>query len=251
MAYVLNDVEYPSVTTIQGILDKPALMYWSANCAVDYLKENIEKLQNPAGPHVVDGLMAEARQAFRSVSKTELDIGTQVHNAIERYIKEGKDLSGNLPDAVQNGFLAFLEWEEKHKARWLASELQLFNTEVGYAGTCDAILEMNGNIYLVDFKTSKAVYDEYKDQIAAYLQAYHATVQPQATTEVFENVGPIKYSGILRLDKETGFPEFTDTSQGMDHRARAFNQLVKYYYTAKKRKLKNNPFISLYDGVAA
>jgi len=246
MAYELNGTQYPSVTTIQGVLDKPALMYWSANCAVDYIKENVERIQNPDGPHVVDGILNDARGAFRNVSKAALDTGTMVHNAIEAYIKHGRDLVGDLPDSVQNGFLAFLDWEQKNKVTWLASELQLFNTKIGYAGTCDAILEMNGNIYLVDFKTSKAIYDEYRDQIAAYLMAYRTSDQPEATTEVFKRVGDITNLGILRLDKETGAPEFVDTTFGMGERMRAFTSLVDYYYVAKKRRLKGNPFVQKY-----
>lgn len=237
MAYVIDGASYPSVTTILNVLDKPALKFWAANCAVDYINENLEEFMSAKAPHTITNILTDARTAFKTASKEACDIGTQVHKAIENYIKHGKDLSGDLPEQVQHGFLAFLEWEEKNKAEWLDSELELFDSENGYAGTCDVILKMNGNVYLVDFKTSKAVYDEYKTQIAAYLQAYNSKAENK-----------IQYTGILRLDKETGEPEFVDTSFRMDDRIRSFNKLVDYYYADKKRRLKNNPFVKKYWG---
>ena len=225
MPYTKDGVEYPSVTTILGILDKPALKGWAAGCAVDYVREHLDVIKNSENVHDAETILSDAVYAFKAVSRGATDIGSEVHHAIERYIKHGEDVRGDISDEAQHGFLAFLEWEEKNDVDWLESELTLYHDDEYYAGTCDAIAEIAGNIYLIDFKTSKAVYDEYRYQLAAY----------QKCRPDVPNVA------VLRLDKETGEPEFKDLSYRLDVSKRAFERCTDLYYALKRRRLKNNP----------
>lgn len=242
MAYEKNGIEYPSVTTILGMLDKSgALTWWAAGCACDYIKEHIEEIKNPDGPHVVDQILKDAKGAFNKTGEKACDIGTQVHQAIEKYIKTGQDLTGELMDEVQHGFIAFLEWESKNHVVWEQSELEIVSTRYGYAGTADAIAVVNGHRYLIDFKTSKAVYDEYRMQLGGYLKAWN---------DEYAGDDPIENVAVLRLDKETGEPEFKDLSKGIMDKARAFLKLLDFYYFEKKRRLKGNPFVEAVWGVA-
>ena len=235
MPYTNNGITYPSVTTILGQLEKPALINWAANCAVEYMEEHIEEIQNPRGPHVVSDILGNARTAFRTASRSARNIGTGVHHAIEDYISTGKDPTG-LSDAETNSFLAFLEWESKNKVRWERAEITLFHTHMGYAGTADALAEINGHRYIIDFKTSKGIYDEYRVQLSAY----------KAAAE--NNKIECPSIGIIRLDKETGAPEFVDVTPGCEQRIQYFYFLVQAYYAAKKRRLKNNPWGEKYWG---
>ena len=230
MAYEQDGIAYPSVTTILGQLDKPALTYWAANCAVDYIEEHIDKIQNPRGPHTIADILGGARTAFKSASTAAKSIGTEVHHMIEDYIRTGEDPSVSS-DAAANAFLAFLEWESKNNVRWIASEITLYHRHIGYAGTADARAVINDHEYIVDFKTSKAVYDEYRVQLAAYKAA--AEDSGIETPSI----------GIIRLDKESGAPEFLDVTAGCEERIRYFYLLVRAYYAAKKRRLKGNPWV--------
>jgi hypothetical protein len=233
MAYELNGIEYPSVTTVLGLLDKSgALTYWSARCATEYIAERKDLLFTDQ--HSFEQILRDATTAFQSVSKEALDTGSITHNMIEQYVKTGADQHSSN-DQAQNSFLAFLEWEELNHVVWEQSEMTLFETINGYAGTCDAVALVNGVRYLIDFKTSKSIYDEYKTQLAAYLRAYNLT-----NSEQIERVG------ILRLDKETGEPEFKDCSKNISVKERAFLKLLDFYYADKKRRLRNNPFVKAY-----
>ena len=236
MPYELNGIQYPSVTSIIGQLEKPALIAWASNCAVDYVAENIKAIQNPAGPHVVDHILRDARQAFRNAGDKAKDIGTITHDAIEQYVKAGVDSSESYPEQVQNSLLAFYDWEQKNHVVWEESELTLFNIEKGYSGTCDAVATVNGVRYLVDFKTSKAVYDEYRLQLAAYRAAYNLMYPDR----------PLDHVAVLRLDKETGEPEWRDLDNKLAFHQRTFEVLTTLYYVQKKRRLKNNPWVDLY-----
>lgn len=247
MSYSFKGEQLPSVTTIIGQLDKSgALIGWALNCYEAKLKELIEAGED------LDTAIGIAKRDYESVSDTAKNIGKQVHDAIERYIKYGRDLNGlELKDEVQNGFLAFLEWEKENVKYWIESEVQTVNINVGYAGTYDAIFMSNDNqIVMVDFKTSKAVYDEYWLQLAAYKQA-RELLYGQYTIEFERGEGAtftydlpdiiIDRVAVLRLDKDTGNPDYVVRDKVKTiHDFMAFEALTDFYYYAKKRRLKNN-----------
>ena len=54
----------------------------------------------------------------------------------------------------------------------IASEKLVFSREHGYAGTADLIGTLNGRLALLDIKTGRGVYPEYKLQLAAYAVAW-------------------------------------------------------------------------------
>jgi len=76
-------------------------------------------------------------------------------------------------------------------------------------------------LWVIDFKTAKSIYDEYLLQIAAYYNTWNEFEHgehPKADA-----------AGILRLDKETGMPEFTDCTEGIEKKWLAFWSLRDYY----------------------
>lgn len=224
-AYGIEGIEYPSVTTILGVLSKgDALLGWAAKCAVQYVREN----------HAASGLenaLKFAEFKWKEARDEAADIGSEIHDLIHKYIKFGKDAAGVLRPEVENGFLAFLDWEKEHKVKWISTELQVVSRVHGFAGTLDAICLFDGMKYLIDFKSSKGFYDGFDMQLAAYrIAAAELGHQTEGC-------------GILRLDKTTGAPEWKDFTDKQDQAGAAFVSLVKFYYLQKNRMLKNNPFI--------
>ncbi len=245
MAYGKNGVSYPSVTTILGMLDKPALIDWAARMVVENLKENEEVLIQAAksgDKYAVVDLLDKSKDAYKRARDKAAGTGTMVHKAIENYTIMGIEPDFDKTEEsqmVKSGFEAYLEWADRNHVKFLKNEIELCDEIIGYAGTADGVCEINGSLYLIDFKTSKGIYDEHKYQISAYKQAWQRAP---------ENAGKDINLGILKLDKETGVPEFLDVSAGHDERIRFFNALVSAYYKQKKRRLKNNPFVQKYWG---
>jgi len=236
MAYELNGVEYPSVTTITGILDKPALIQWAANCAVDYVAGNLDRLKSD-NVHEGEAVLEEARKAHKTVKDEAAGNGTMVHRAIELYINHEPYEDLLTTDAAKTAFSAFLSWEDKNHVLWEKTECEVVSEEHGYAGRFDAIATINGHRYLVDFKTSKGIWDEMKYQLCAYMQAYNET-----ESEKIENIA------ILHLDKETGEPTFKPIEKDIDRMTTLFNFLTMTYYLLANRRLKNNPFVARAKG---
>ena len=227
--YKLNGKSYTRVTTILNLLDKSnALIPWALNCMEQYISENLS--QNEP----IKETISRAKKEYREISKKAKDIGSEIHDKIKEYIQHGKDACGEMRPEVENGFLAFLEWEAENSVKWLGSEIFVYSDVLGVAGTLDAPCEIRGKRYIIDFKSAKAIYDEYLLQLCAYRFLY-------SDVEKIDNLG------ILRLDKETGKPEFFDITEKyglekIEMLTEAFKLLANFHKLYKagksKRKLK-------------
>ena len=223
--YTINgQYDVASWTGVLGILDKSAgLLPWAVNCAVKYIQDNgIDSLE-------------KAKTEWRTVKDEACDIGSEVHGIIEKYIKYGRDTIGELRPEVENAFLAFLDWEKTTGVIWHASECRVYNSRVHIAGTFDAIGEIEGKHYLIDFKSSKGHYSEYELQLAGYFSALREYDMP------FK----VETSGILRLDKVTGLPDWKEYPDVYD-KIETVEKLAEVFYMLKKRRLKNNPMVKRY-----
>lgn len=226
----------PRVTSIVGQLDKPALTYWAAGCAVDYITQNLPTMSLPAKQYLGEllSLCENARKEFRKVSKVAADIGTQVHEAVKIYLDTEIEPHPN-DDRVIAGFLAFLEWKDQHHLEVLRTEQTLYG--VGYAGTTDLIALVDSVPYLLDFKTSKQPRDnkpyyEWRLQLAAYREAWNDGLSIPDLDLFVAN------TGIIRLDKETGFPDFYDTSDTFEQDLEAFYALTVHWWIANAHQKK-------------
>ena len=62
MAYNFKGTDYPSVTTITRILDKPALVSWAAKTAIEHIQENLELIRNESDIHIVEDVLEDAKK---------------------------------------------------------------------------------------------------------------------------------------------------------------------------------------------
>ena len=104
-------------------------------------------------------------------------IGSIVHNGIEDYLQNGKELDFSIvpeeyKSGVYNAWSAFKSWWstiEKHDYKILMEEQTI--TCQYYGGTLDLLIQIDGKIYLLDFKTSNHLSYKYFLQLAAYRRA--------------------------------------------------------------------------------
>lgn len=217
--------DLPSVTTICGVLEKPALVQWAANQACDYIMYNLAQVSKGIGPWYpedVGPIVEKARKEFRSASKKAMDIGSNVHAAIEYLLKTGKEPVISADEELA-GYMAFLEWADHHDFLAIETEHTVYSDK--YAGTCDLICTLNGKKYLIDFKTSTmrdgtAAYPEHRFQVAAYRQ----------TDPTIEG------TGVLYLNEQDGYPQWRDVSGTYEKDVAVFNCLVELWYLIHDRK---------------
>lgn len=171
--YTLGGQLIPGTTTIlKSLGGKEYLIGWAAKEAVGYLADKQDKIKE-LSPEEYTALLQEAKSSFRRKSKEASDIGSVVHEYLEKYVKAkiaGEELKDVLPDndKVKNSFMAFLAWESEHKVEWLASELILASPTHLFGGTIDWVAKVDNVLTLGDFKTSNQISEEYALQLAAY-----------------------------------------------------------------------------------
>ena len=115
---------------------------------------------------------AEANKISRQASSR----GTRVHNICESYVKNQDGiLDDALPDAVEmfNSIQPFLDRIDNVHV----IEGALYSDELGLAGRTDLIAEFDGNLSVIDYKTSRKVKNwemchAYFMQGAFYAYAY-------------------------------------------------------------------------------
>lgn len=263
--YTFNNIAYPSVTTVLDELNKgDGIIQWAVNSALDCVKndadlrhiiENDSEINCGVLEEMLGNIMNEAKFQWKKNKDEAAGWGTEAHDLIEQYIKDGRDVKDQRAPEVENAFLAFLEWEKENKIKWLESEKNVFSASLGTAGTVDAIAkfgagDLKGRIFMIDFKTSKDFYPTFGLQANMYR---FARTECNGLTGV-DLVGPfgnykIDYpkvkmdgTGILRIDKFTGMPDFKDYSEKYRRDVAIFQVLIQLYYLLKDRRLKNNPF---------
>jgi hypothetical protein len=147
--YKVNGKRVPGVTTVLGVINKPALLKWANGLG----------LQGIDSSTYVDALA---------------NIGTLAHEMIQEYLGGPQwDRNAYTPteiDTAENAVLSFFEWERVSgfKMETEAIELQLVSEKYLYGGTVDWVGTINGQKWLVDIKTSKGLFPEHTYQVAAY-----------------------------------------------------------------------------------
>jgi len=226
--YHYNGLVLPSVTTIIGdCQDKSgALTQWAANMVVEWIRLNC----NPAshkGFYVTPDELHEARFNFRNVSDEALKIGSAVHQAIEDWLKIGKEPINPKPQVLA-GFVAFLEFFDEHEMQAIEVEQKVHGKHWGgmldYYGWFRPDKDSDRKKWVLDWKASKGHYAEsHGPQIAAY-----ASKVPECKTRC----------GVVRLDKETGFPDFKDYTKKYERYLTEFNLMVPLYMLRHPRIAK-------------
>lgn len=153
----------PSVTNVLDIISKPALPRWSAlevaKAAASY-KHSLASLED-------DEIIDQLKGAPWRKSERAAERGTTIHGYLEARLL-GREV-GRMEGQAARFRPAADRWLDTVQPELLAAEQTLFGD--GFAGTTDAILRVDGETWIVDFKTSKALYDEAALQLAALAHA--------------------------------------------------------------------------------
>lgn len=171
--YTLGGKPMHGVTTVLKVINKPALVPWSAKCVVEYIKEHAMKSEEAFGWFVDEKMLNEAKMSHQKKKEDAGTAGTDVHAQIETAINEAISVYGGYADKVVYAehvpqVVKFIQWATENKVKFLASEQRLYSESLWCAGTADFVCEIEGKLYIGDVKTSSAIYPEYFIQTSAY-----------------------------------------------------------------------------------
>ena len=256
--YDVPDIDkLPSVTTITGLLDKSTpLMYWAAGLSFDYVRDlflgplkdamdlkdedKIQRIMNQFYDQDVGFHYKKAKSYHTKKSKEARDIGTYVHEAAEaifRAMLENSPIDIPIDEDIERPVKALLTWIAENDVTPVLVEQKVWaiipGLGKGCAGRLDLVAYVNERLTTIDLKAAKGIYADGPLQVAAYDFGYNSMVEGG----LLQAPGPTVASAILRLDKETGMPEYVEYSRDQtDDYFKGFSMLCGFWHMDKERK---------------
>lgn len=176
--HYINGREVAGTTSIVGVIDKPALMPWAVKISMEYLKNNLTDLTK------LDDVIEESKKQPNEAKKSAGRFGTVVHALCEHFNNTGEVLpidSPKLPQEVLDIQIdksqqkkavklteQYKKWFEDNKVKIHYVEQNVFSETYFVGGIFDMVLEIDGKMYLGDFKTSSGVYPSQFVQMGGY-----------------------------------------------------------------------------------
>ena len=233
----------PSVTTILGMLNKPALVGWAARVAAEATAAALR--DGATSPDAIAAGIAAPEQRRDSAA----DAGTLAHDMICAGLRaRGSaepvpyEIAADVPrDVAERATAAYERFEREimphigtvHASEWSAVlERDVANSYVcpAYGGTLDHVAVLDGVTTLVDVKTSRGVYPETLLQLAGYERLWLAD---EATCEIDQ-------WAILHVTPEAA-RVILPTDEQMDAAREMWPVLVNAYHLMRGIKLPKEP----------
>lgn len=140
--YEIDDIWYPRVTAIVSVKAKPALIHFYASLP-DY-------------------------KTGQAITQKSAEEGTLLHETVEAILRKEPIV---IPDIVKPAVSAFMGFYGQNELVAHKIEERVVSKKHHYAGTIDALVELNGKLGVLDIKTSMAIYRDYSMQTSAYIEA--------------------------------------------------------------------------------
>jgi len=205
--YVFNGRNVPRITAILSqMLHEDFLMSWSNS-------------------------LGFKRQSYKQTLQRAADIGQHVHDSIEKFLMSGyvslESVQDDMLFEVTNGLESFISWYKYMKNNY---DIKVIGMEQKlicpyYGGTYDLLLEVDGKLYLIDFKTSNHIGYKYFIQGSVYkkmLEDIGYIIEGIVILQLNKN--EIKYNQYFLLSNNIEHSKYMDTC------IQTFNGLVYSYY---------------------
>ena len=153
-----------------------ALMAWNLNEGLARIKEHLTPM---IGSNVIldekkiESIIASAKRKPKDSLKQATDYGTEIH-AILDALMTGRD-AGVINKKFEQPLEGFLAWSKAKNIRSIAGDTKVASLVHFYAGALDAVWEIDGELVLVDYKSSRSIREETPLQCGAYWQALTET----------------------------------------------------------------------------
>lgn len=184
---------YPSVTEVIYSQPKPWLQKW-------YDKYGIDR--------------CERKTALSNL------IGTEFHRCAE-IITQGNVPEPRCPRVVKM-LPSFMQWFNNVQLAPFATEMKVYSHKHGYQGTLDLVGEVDGKLYIVDYKSSAGIKEDMGLQLAAYARAYGEM------TGVLPKLGKIVLVKKDKPDFQLVTKDFELTDKLFDKFLRIKDEMVKF-----------------------
>ena len=163
--YVMGDHgPYPGCTALCGMQDATqgpdGLITWGVKGALDEYERVLRESKS----------WEQARTVAVKWPSQARDLGTDVHTAVDQFNRgEPLSITGDTAPYVAQ----YAAWLRNNNVEVLGSEKYVINTEIGFGGTYDSLLRIDGELALCDVKTGKEKISQRLQLTGLSLGEYH------------------------------------------------------------------------------
>jgi len=209
----------PSVTTILNIFHKPALVWWGMQMGARGIAETYQELQGQTNDGVLSpveaalgnpdldaaqdsliALLTEHKRTVNHVTRSAADRGTSVHDDLQAYAQLGAEFEDKTGwHEAAHKFLS------EQQPQFRRSEVIVGSWDNRWAGTPDALVYIGDDLWLIDYKTSKRVYETHYAQLAFYKEGLKECgyVSDREYTELRQGIVLLQPNGKYKLTENT------------------------------------------------
>lgn len=210
--------QHPSVTTLLDVIASPALQGWLAKNGTAKLNilDEVAREQIPDLPYGILRKTAEERwklkehtafwKSGKETGEEAADYGTMAHAWIEAYLHGTWIELESLPLPARNAASSMMSWAKEHKLETIKTEETFYNCSLNYAGTCDWVGKLDGELSLGDWKTSTGIYLNYLIQSWCYVLADETQNSERLYRQIFIGRFGKDGSSEVKLFKRNEFP---------------------------------------------
>ena len=225
---VVEKLFQPSITGVLAQKNKGALLGWAAKESLAVVRRRLGEYQSARGesavvtPVDIEGWLSDAEENWREESSATT-IGTVAHRFAYEELRYRAGLTPNKPgfpiqadpvlcpeftpgmlEATNSSARAAISFFDEHHIEPVILERPLWSPTYGYVGTPDFIGRIDGELSVLDFKTSKRAYSEYFCQDAALQAAYEEEFPEQKIVKRWVLVIHKDGSGIEVATRDNG-----------------------------------------------
>jgi hypothetical protein len=198
--YVTPEGKFSSITTILGYRDRYKWAKWRKQIGEE-----------------------EANRITRHATTR----GTKVHSLAEDYLNNVEiDTKGEMPHHIQS-FNVIKKVCNEHIGKVYAQEVPLYSIDLKAAGRVDCIAEFDGELSIVDFKTSGRIKTE--DEISNYF------MQECAYAHMFEEGTGVPIKQLVTIMVVDNDPNPIVFKQRYENWIDKLREEIKYYYDNTNR----------------
>lgn len=165
-SYYLDGQRLPGVTTVTGLLDKPALPPWAARKVAEFVADATDEELDAYRRLGRQGMVNALKSLPWGARDEARDRGKAAHAVCEDLIT-GREV--DVAEELYEYAVGAKKFMDDWRPRPILTEACVYSEAFGYAGTLDLVADLNnGQRALLDYKTSTDIYPEVAMQLAAY-----------------------------------------------------------------------------------
>ena len=164
--------------------------------------------------------------------------GTRIHAGIEMLLN-GENLTREPNYTTEEWFKikSFVDWYNEYHPEIIATELNIFSKKGKYAGRVDCVAKINGEITVLDWKSSKSIHESFPLQFAAYANAIEENTDLKIIQTAALQLGAQNKNGY----RFVVYPDWKDHYKVFEN----VRKVWQYDYLDSKKNPKEPPVLEL------